>query len=135
MTYEDPENLGEIIKDIIQMKSVQEILNLLSTVYPTFIKNTVAEYSTDYPHFDINWRGMCATLKVQKAIIILVDIVPEDDTHILIKTFCEVLTQAGFIVRRYTDFFPCNKCDKLLPSEEIYSKLKEMKIKIDSLDS
>jgi len=130
MKYLDPENLESIIKDIMLMKTVQDVVNKLKEVYPDFIIDTLEEYSNDYPHFDINWRGMCYTLKVKKAFILIVDDFIEDDKHILIKTFCEVLTQAGFILRRQTEFIPCSVCKYALPTEEMYNKLKEANVRV-----
>ena len=130
MIYEDPENIQDIIKDIMKLQTVKEIYDLLLTIYPDFIINILLNYSKDYPHFDINWIGMCKTLKVSKAQIILVDEYPQDDNHILLKLFSELLTQAGFVIRKYTEFFPCPICNSGLPSNVIYNKLKENDIDI-----
>ena len=129
MKYEDPENLEVLIKEIFKMKTVQEIIDMLSVIYPEFITARLEEYSKDYPHFDINWRGMCMTLKVKKTLILLVDYFPSDDKHILLKTFCEVLTQSGFIIRRNTEFFPCSVCNHALPNNTFFDKLKSLDIK------
>ena len=130
MKYEDPENMEAVVKDLMTLQTIKEIYDLLLKIYPDFVINVLSKYSTDYPHFDINWRGICETLKVPKAQIILVDDHPEDDKHFLVKTFSEILTQAGFIIRRYTEFVPCTVCNSALPTEPIYNKLKENKIKV-----
>jgi len=130
MSYKDPENVQDIIKSIIKMKTIKDIHELLMSTYPTFLKDTLEEYSEDYPQFDINWRGLCMSLKIRKAFILLVDDWSEDDDHLLLKTFCEIFTQAGFIIRKYTDFFPCPVCKRVLPSEEMYNKLKESNMKV-----
>ena len=121
------------MKSIIKMKTIKDIHELLMSIYPTFIKNTLEEYSKDYPQFDINWRVLCLSLKVRKAYILLVNEWEEDDDHLLLKTFCEIFTQAGFVIRKYTEFFPCPVCKHLLPSEEMYNKLKESKMKVPDL--
>lgn len=133
MKYSDPENLENIIKEIMLMKTVQHVVDKLKELYPDFIIDTLEDYSTDYPHFDINWRGMCFALKVKKAFILIVDDFVEDDNHILIKTFCEVLTQAGFILRRKTEFIPCSVCKFALPSKDMYDKLKEANIRVPTV--
>ena len=133
MSYKDPENVGNIIKSIIKMKTIKEIHELLMNMYPTFLKNTFEEYSKDYPQFDINWTGLCMALKTRKAFILLVDDWEEDDDHLLLKTFCEIFTQAGFIVRKYKDFFPCPTCKHVLPTQDTYNKLKESKIKVPDI--
>lgn len=131
MKYSDPDKdtLQNTVKDIIQSKSIQDVFDLLHKIYPGFVINKLDEYSTDYPHFDKNWRAMCLSLKTRKASIVLVDDFEQDDEHILVKTFCEILTQSGFIVRKYTEFFPCSQCNSAIPNEEIYDKLKEANIK------
>jgi hypothetical protein len=128
--YADPENSQDIVKDIFRLKTIQEVMDKITSLYPTFICSKLEEYSKDYPHFDINWRGMCMTLKVKKAHILLVDEVPDDDKHILINSFCEILTQSGFIIRKSSEFFPCSVCCCAIPSENIYNKLKELKISV-----
>jgi len=130
MNYKDPDNVQDIIKSIIKMKTIKEIHELLMSLYPTFLKDTLEEYSSDYPQFDINWRGLCLSLKVRKAFILLVDDWEEDDEHLLLKTFCEIFTQAGFIIRKHTDFIPCPVCKHVLPSQEMYNKLKENKMNV-----
>lgn len=83
MNYEDPENVEEIIKSIFPLKSIQEIFDLINKIYPTLIKDRLEEFSKDYPHYDINWRSLCATLKIRKAYILLFDEYVEDEKRIL----------------------------------------------------
>ena len=130
MKYQDPENTQNIVKDIMKLQTVKEIYDLLLSIYPDFVINVLSEYSKDYPHFDVNWRGMCETLKVSKAQIILVDDYLDNGKHVLLKVFLELLTQAGFVIRKYTEFFPCSVCNAALPSDFIYYKLKENKIQV-----
>jgi len=129
-TYQDPENIEEIVKDIFKQKTIKDIYDMLNKIFPDFIVNVLTTFSGDYPHFDQNWAGMCIALKVNKAQIMLVKNYVEDDNHLLLKTFCEVFTQAGFVIRRYTEFFPCSVCNKVLPNEFAYNKLKELNIKV-----
>lgn len=130
MTYEDPENIFEICKDIVSCPTIQGILDKLKEIFPTFIKHTKLEYSKDYPHFDVNWRAMCTSLNTRKAYILLVDEFVEDDSHILIKTFCEVLTQAGFVVRPESSYVVCPSCDSVIPSFEMYNKMKLNRVRV-----
>ena len=130
MKYEDPENIQEIIKDIFQLKTVKEIIDLLKTIYPDFVIAFLNNYSKDYPHFENNWKGMCLTLNVKPAQIIIVDDYEDNSNYLLLKTFAELLTQSGFIIRKYTEFNPCSVCNLAIPSPIIYNKLKESKIKV-----
>ena len=130
MKYSDPENIQDICKDIMKLQTVKEIYDLLLSIYPGIVINVMDSYSNDYPHFEINWSGICDTLKVKKAQIIVLDEYPEDDSHLLLKIFSEVLTQAGFVLRKYTEFIPCTVCNRALPNNYIYYKLKENKIKV-----
>ena len=128
--YQDPDNIEDIVKDIFKQKTIKDVYDMLNKIFPDFIVNVVSSYSEDYPHFDHNWSGMCISLKVNKAQIMLVRDYKEDDHHLMLKTFCEVFTQAGFVIRRYTEFFPCSVCNKALPNEFAYNKLKELKIQV-----
>jgi hypothetical protein len=130
MQYEDPENVQDIIKQIFTLKTIKEINDLFLSVFPTFIINVLNNYSKDYPHFENNWKGMCLTLNIKPALIILIDDYEENEKHILVKTFLELLTQAGFIVRKNIEFIPCSICNAVLPNENIYNKLKELNIKV-----
>jgi len=53
----------------------------------------------------------------------------EDKKHILIKTFCELLTQTDFIIRKNSEFITCSVCNSAIPCEESYNKLKKSDIK------
>jgi len=128
--YQDSGNIEATVKDIFKLKTIKDIQDLLLKIYPGFIINVLDKFSEDYPHFDQNWTGMCMSLKVNKAQIMLVDNFIEDDNHLLLKTFCEIFTQAGFVIRKYTEFFPCSVCDKVLPNEFAYNKLKELNIRV-----
>jgi hypothetical protein len=130
MKYRDPDKIEDIMKEIVSSKTVQHVNNVIKEIYPEFILHKIDEYSKDYPHFDVNWRGLCLALKVKKAYILIVDEFSEDDEHILIKTFCEIMTQAGFIIRKKGEFFPCSTCGHALPTEDIDEKLKELNIKV-----
>lgn len=130
MKYGDPDNLQDIIKDIFQLKTVKEIIELFKVIHPDFILAYLDNYSKDYPHFENNWKGMCLTLKVKPAQIIIVDDYLDDVDHQLIKTFAELLTQSGFIIRKYTEFNPCPVCSLAIPNPYIYKKLKESNIKV-----
>ena len=132
MTYEDPENITDICKEITVCPTINDLLNKLREIFPGFVKGIYRDYCEDYPHFDVNWRSMCLSLKIRKADILLVDDFPENDTHILIKTFCEVLTQGGFVVRPFSSYVICNFCDKVIPSKYMYDKLKAAGIKVPS---
>jgi hypothetical protein len=127
-TYSDPENIQDIVKDIIKSKTIKDVNDLLEKIFPDFVVNALVGYSRDYPHLDVNWRAMCDTLKVSKAQIILTQDYPEDDKHVLVKAFCEILTQSGFIVRKHSEFIPCSVCSLALPSENLYTKMKEGKV-------
>jgi hypothetical protein len=130
MTYSDPENKEDIMKEIIKSPTIKEVVELINGIFPGFLRYTLPSYSKDYPHYDINWQAMCMTMKTKKAAVILVDDFPEDESHILAKTFCEIFTQAGFMVRKYTEFLPCIECGAAIPTEESYEKLKELKISV-----
>ena len=130
MLYKDPQNIQEITKEILLSKNIQNIIDILNKTFPNFIIETLSDFSEDYPHFDLNWTAICFSLKVRKAFILLVDDFEEDSEHILIKMFCEILTQAGFVVRKNKDFQPCLICKKVLPNKGMYEKMKDHKVAV-----
>lgn len=132
-SYSDPENTQDIMKYIVKSKTMKDVNDLLEKTFPNFVVNSLAGYSKDYPHLDINWQAMCETLKVDKAQIILTQDYPDDTQHSLVKTFCEILTQSGFIVRKHTEFIPCSVCNLALPSESVHTKMKENKVPCPSV--
>lgn len=125
MSYADPENIGDVVERLKNLKTLGEVKKLVDEVFPTWFVTVLPAYSNDYNQLDKNWRTLCSELKVKPAQIMIVDFLQSDSEHTLISTFAECFTRAGFSVRRKSEFIPCQKCSKALPTMNMWRFLKE----------
>lgn len=129
--YQDPENVDEIITKLKLLPTMKEVKKLIEEVYPNWFITILPQYSNDYKQLQTNWVNVANKIGVPICHIIIVDDMIFDDNHTLIRTFAELLTRAGFSVRRKEEFFPCQVCGNAIPSKqmyEIYSKTQELTI-------
>lgn len=133
--YKNPINTSSIISSLTDCVDLNQVLTLISKVFPNWIIGLSHGYSDDYPHFQSNWNVVCKKMNCKPREPIIVDFIPVkfDDTNSIILTFCEVLTRFGYPVRRKEEFSECKHCEKLIPSKVIYDKLKTNNIKIPSI--
>jgi len=126
--YKDPENLDFILKQINNIKDIDGILDLIDTVYPSWIVYMINEYSEDYPHLIKNWNTITNTSNIKKGKIIIVKFMCDKDDHKLIRIFADLFTTSGSVLRTINDLTPCPRCYTAIPSEYVYNKMKEHKI-------
>ena len=123
--YTDPDNKDEIIENLKKCETMGDVFVLIANTFPDWIYQFFNVYSCDYPSFQKNWKDLSKKIKVPTTQIITVNEIIFDDTHTIILTFSEILTKAGYSVRRKSEFFACSKCNSALPTKELYDKLKE----------
>ena len=107
--------------DITSLKTIQEVLDYIQNKHPGWIINMYDGYSDDYRELSQNWRKVCETFKTTPQRIILIERLELDDHY----NFAELLSQTGFVVRTKYEFLPCPKCNLIIPTQQIYDKLKE----------
>ena len=107
--------------EITKLKTLKEVFEYIHEKHPGWIINMYDGYSEDYLQLDANWKNICQTFKCKPQRIIIIERLELDDHY----SFAELLTQTGFLVRTKYEFMPCAKCNLILPTEEIYKKLKE----------
>ena len=107
--------------DITQLKTMKEVFDYINNKHPGWIINMYDDYSKDYSELHDNWMKLCESFKAQPQKIILIERLELDDHF----NFAELLSQTGFVVRTKYEFTPCSKCNLLLPTQQIYDKLKE----------
>ena len=130
--YIDPKNVEEIIETIKNCPTVKHINDLIDKIVPGWILYYLVKYSDDYPHLEYNWKSSIEKYNLRKGKIIVVDEIKKDDSHSLINLFCNIYTQIGFIVRDKTEIIPCKVCDKAIPCEKSYNKMKELNLNVPS---
>lgn len=128
--YIDPENVQEIIENVKNCPTIKDINDLINKIFPDWILYYLVKYSDDYPHLEYNWNSTVKTYNLRKGKILIVDEIVKDDSHLLIDLFCNIYTQIGFIVRTKDEILPCKVCDKAIPSQESYNKMKELNMNI-----
>ena len=128
--FKDPSNVDEIKEQIINCPTVKDVIEIINNVYPYWLVNTIDDYSEDYPHLTKNWEIICEKFQIQKQKIIVVEDIVNDSEHKLVKFFADYFTSVGCIVRTKCDIIPCIVCNRGIPNEVIYSKMKELEMNI-----
>ena len=123
--YKDPENVQDIIEDLKNAPTAKELLQILEDTCPNWISGVYDSYCDNFPQLQKNWLFICDKCGVSPKKIILVKDINFDEEHILIRTFCEIMTNLGFCVRRDCEFVPCNRlCGRVIPSQMMSQYLK-----------
>lgn len=128
--FNDPPNVSEIKEQIKNCKTVKDVIEIINFVYPSWIVVTVDNYSEDYQHLIKNWEIICEKFQIQKQKIIVVEDIVNDDSHTLVKFFADYFTSVGCIVRTINDICVCDICCLGIPNEQIYNKMKELKMDV-----
>ena len=128
--FTDPHNTSEIKSQIKNFETVKDIIDLINTTYPSWIIDTFDGYSKDYPHLENNWKIICDKCNVTKQKIVVVEEIKNDKSHTLVNFLADYFTSAGFIVRTKDDVYICEKCDMVIPNEQIYKKMKSLKMDV-----
>jgi hypothetical protein len=123
--YLDPPNAAEIIEKIKTLPTIGDIKLLADELFPGWWCSTIQEYSNDYPDLEKNWKSVCVSIGVKRALIVLVDFLEYTDNHTLVKMFVESFTRAGFNVRKNSDYITCSNCNGAIPCELIWAIFKE----------
>jgi len=100
---------------------MKEVFEYIEAKHPGWIIGLYTGYSEDYPELHDNWMKLCGTFKARPQQIVLIERLELDDHY----NFAELLSQTGFVVRTKHEFHPCQKCHLILPTSQIYEKLKE----------
>ena len=111
------------MSDITKLRTIQEVLEYIQSKHPGWIIDMYDGYSSDYKELSDNWVKVCDTFKTSPQRIILIERFELDDHY----NFAELLTQTGFVIRTRYEFSPCPKCNLIIPTQQIYEKLKESK--------
>ena len=132
--YKDPHNTEEIINEIKNAETHDQVVNIINNVFPTWILGWPKKYSKDYQHFQHNWEFVCKKSNCNTLSIIIVDkIIFNDPNYTLIRLFCELLTVFGHSVRRKEEFIACNVCGNVIPTKMVYDQLVERKINVPQI--
>ena len=129
--YQNPTNADEIVENVKNCETHDEIVNLINKVFPTWIIGWPKRFCADYPHFENNWKYICKQSNCKPLSVIIVDKIEFNDTkYSTIKLFCELLTVFGHSVRRKEEFIGCVICGDAIPSQYVYNQLVERKIPV-----
>lgn len=117
------EELKEIFDCLKKCKKIDDIINLINEkISDSWILYESMDYSNDYPHLRRNWENICKqVMRTPKKIFIVEEI---NQKVLLHHILCERLTREGCIVRIKEDLILCNKCNKALPSKDVYNIMK-----------
>ena len=125
--YIDPSNSIDILNRLKELRTLGDVKKLVDDTFPKWIISTMNSYSKDYPHLTENWEKICDISESRKAQVLIVDDITFDDSHTIIKTFCECFTRSGFSVRRKVEFIPCEKCNCAIPTYSMWKEFNKKK--------
>ena len=128
--YLDPPHSSEIIKNISGLQTIADIKNLAEQVFSGWYVASSTDFCNDYPHLSTNWKKFCNMINSNRALIILVDYISFDESHTVIRTIAECITRAGFSVRSVDEYILCSECNKVIPSNHLWSVFKEKGAKV-----
>jgi len=128
--YKNPPNSKEISTELRNIPTLGGIKALVDVVFPQWFITTIPSYSIDYPQLQWNWMACCKKIGCPKAQIMIVEEIEQGDDHTLIREFAECFTAAGFSVRRKMEFIPCSVCSSALPSQHMYTHMKNINMPV-----
>lgn len=131
--FSDPENKDEIIKKINEISDKEKVQSYIEKIFPNWLMFSCAKYCDDYPHLSSNWHTVCKLSKTTPKKIVLVQDIKFDKKHEVVKTFCEIMTQKGYAVRRAGEFVVCRHCRSAIPSKDVWYLLKDRKMPVPSV--
>jgi len=123
--YKDPENIDTLLEKMKEVESIEDISDLVTNIFPTWIIGLLDDFSDDYPHIQKGWINMCKKIGLKRNKIIIVDDMVFDKEHTFIIAIAECFTRAGFMVRRKSEYIPCKVCKKAVPSYQSWEVMKE----------
>ena len=63
-SYRDPENINEILERVKNTEKHNDIVKLIDNIFPDWILGWCEKYSSDYSHFQNNWRFVCTKMTI-----------------------------------------------------------------------
>ena len=115
--YEDNLNKDIILSGINDFLP-EKLIEILNENYPDLITTISDSYGKHLPIFTKNWEKICEDIfKCDTQKIILVNFIPLEHTdpkYKVINNIYSKLTKCGYIIRKNTDFIPCNLCNKII---------------------
>lgn len=128
MDFRDNISLETANTALRECKTIEEVKSFINVVMSDWIVSYHNTYSMDYPYLINNFIQVCKRYKTEPKGIVLVRYIPGENDLIseyrVLTRFLDVMAANGFCVRRQSEFFPCKKCDCLIPVRPLYSKLK-----------
>ena len=123
--YKDPKNTEEITGKLLDSKTHVDVLTVIMDTFPGWVIGLSQKYSEDYRHLQQNWLQVCDKIGTKPTGIVIVDFIDfKNDDYKLLSTFCELMTQSGYCVRRKEEFVACTKCKSAIPTMSIWKKMK-----------
>lgn len=133
--YSDPDNVEEVITELKSYRTLGEVKELIDRTFPDWQVAVLTGFCEGYPHLTLNWQTLCKRIGVPCTQIIIVRKLAFDEDHMLLRTFVECLTRAGFAVKRMVDYVPCTKCEKIaVPTPQIHNLMKEKGIAVPEVN-
>lgn len=119
-TYKNPENADEIMNRIVECPTLKEVMELLTEIFPTWIRHGFENYSKDYDYLQSNWYNVANMTDSTPKVIIVVGHYGDTEDYSIIRTFAEIFTHCGFCIRKEKELVGCVLCGAALLSPTVY---------------
>lgn len=125
----------EWVIELINMNSIEGIINLLNKQFPNWIKHISNGYHFKYNFLNRNWNDICENLKCERQKILLVSHISNKDDKDQKKAgelafVCDFLTQKGFVIRRDIELIKCKNSNLVYPCKELYNEMRKRKLSV-----
>lgn len=128
-SYSDPTDtviLEKIKQELTKAKTIGEMKDILTRVYPDFIVGFIQEFSLDYPTLTWSWRRLCQYSGVNPTQIMIVNNWNRSDkNHTIVEIVIASFIASGFVVRQVSEVQACMVCGKGIATEQYYQVLKD----------
>ena len=129
--YKNPENTTELNEKIRNCPTLGDVYSLVNSIFPTWIKCFLKEYSHDYPHLQTNWTIALQDKGLKPTSIMIVDyLLASGEEYSLIRDFAEIFSQAGFIVRSEDELGWCSVCNRGVPGKAQHEEMKKRGLQV-----
>jgi hypothetical protein len=134
--YKDPDNVDVVMEQIRRAPTIGDVKEIADKIFPKWIVAVAPDYCPDYSEFLKTWDFLCSRLACKKQCVLIVEYLifedPNND-YTLIRHLGELLTRAGYSVRRQEEFVGCTECHKAIVSPILYEILKKQQIPVPEI--
>lgn len=121
------EEVEKIHEKIKMIDNGYELLSYAYIIIPNWILHKSEHYISEYSHLERNWHELCTRWGTTPKYILAVDFIPPQNEvrqYSIVHTFCNLLTRHGYVIRHQSHLSSCQKCNKMMLSQQVWQHMK-----------